>query len=278
MAATQDQINNTPKFTYEIDKLFQNAREFHKNNYLSVLLWGPTEAGKTYCALTFPGPIFYIDLDAGLGPNMKYVPDDKVVNRVDCLDMMDDQGNIEADDYKVFKVNPKQTLRKFDHILTVLGQIHGGTVVVDTVTSIDEWLQDMLDIEKPVAPGEKGRPIFDWKYVNNKYNWLMEKLKHVDANLVLISRSKSVYVNYKPTEAQQYDTRAGTEYHVSISVEFEKRVTQDTDGKVNVKRIAKFSKFRGQSLAKRYEVEDITYDKIKEILALPENAAIVAKA
>jgi len=269
--------SSTPKLSYNIDELFSDARSQAKSKNLSCLLYGPPEAGKTFLALMFPGPLYVLDLDSGVGPNLKYVSSEKSVKKIDCISIDDDQENIDSVDYDPFRVRPMNTLKKIDHAITVLQQIHGGTVIVDTITHVDQWLSALLNTEIPKQINEKGKeftPIFDWKYVNSKYNWLMEKLKNIDANLVLIARSKPIYINGKPTDQEEMDARRGTDYHVSIAIHMTKEVSQGSDGKVITKRISKFSKFRGNKLAKEYQEEDLTYDRIMEILNAPENTLV----
>ncbi len=261
---------------YDIDTLFQDAfAQQDKNPYISCIFWGVPEGGKTYTALTFPGPIAYIDLDGGLDPNLQYHRDKdgnptKEIKRIRCISLEDDKDNLaDPEKYEGFKVDPINTLRNFDVACTVLQQKTGGTVIVDTMTAYNDWLKALMEARIPKHKTPEGVEYvdqFDWKYVNSKWLWSWEKLKNIQANLVVIAKSKPVYQKREATDQLEADLRPNTGFQTSINVEFIKEVTQATDGKVSTVRKAKFNKFRGNKLGSTYTVEDLTYDKIMKIL------------
>jgi len=255
---------------YDIDTLFENAHaQQEKNPYISCIFWGPPESGKTYTALSFPGPIHYVDLDGGLDLNLKYYKD-KDIQRIRCISLDDDKENLaDPKDYDGFKVDPINTLRNFDVACTVLQQKKGGTVVVDTMTAYNEWLKALMTARIPKHINKEGQEYvdqFDWKYVNQKWLWSWEKLKNISANLVVTAKSKPVYQGRDITENIEADLRPNTGFQTAINVEFTKDVSQAQDGKVTTVRKAKFNKFRGNKLGSTYSIENLTYDKIMDIL------------
>ncbi len=254
---------------YNIDDLFEDAHaQQEKNPYISVSLWGPPESGKTYTALTFPGPIHYIDLDGGLDPNLPYFKD-KVVKRIRCISLEDDKENLaDPSKYDGFKVDPINTLRNFDVACTVLQKAKGGTVVLDTITAYNDWLKMLMNARIPKHTTPEGKEYvdqFDWKYVNQKWLWIWEKLKNIQANLVVIAKTKPVYQNREITDQVEPDWRGNTEFQTSVVVEHFKEISQE-GSKIIVTRKAKFSKFRGNKLGSTYTEENLRYDRIIEIL------------
>lgn len=254
---------------YDIDELFKDSHAAQeKSPYLSCILWGPEETGKTYTALTFPGPIYYLDLDGGLGPNLKYFKD-KQIRHVRMISLLDNSDTLAVDDpnYDPFKVDPINTCRNFDVAVSVAQKIKGGTVVVDTISAYNEWLKDLMNVHIPkhVKEGVEYVDQFDWKYVNNKWLWAWEKLKNIEANLVVIAKAKNVYQGRDMTDELEPDLRPNTGYQTSIRIEMKKKA-KTVDGKQSFVRTANFNKFRGTKLGSTYSVEDVTYDKILEIL------------
>ena len=255
---------------YDIDTLFEDAHaQQEKNPYISCIFWGPPEGGKTFTGLSFPGPIHYIDLDGGLDLNLKYYKD-KDIQRIRCISLEDDKENLaDPKNYDGFKVDPINSLRNFDVACTVLQQKKGGTVMVDTMTAYNEWLKALMTARIPKhinAVGKEYVDQFDWKYVNQKWLWSWEKLKNIQANLVVTAKSKPVYQGREITDNIEADLRPNTGFQTAINVEFTKDVSQASDGKVTTVRKAKFNKFRGNKLGSTYAVENLTYDKIMSIL------------
>lgn len=255
--------------SYDIDTLFEDSHAAQeKNPYLSCILWGPEETGKTYTALTFPGPIYYLDLDGGLTPNLKYFKD-KVIRRVRMISLLDNSDTLAVDDpnYDPFKVDPINTCRNFDVAVSVAQKLKGGTLIVDTISAYNEWLKDLMNVHIPkhVKDGKEYVYQFDWKYVNNKWLWAWEKLKNVQCNLVVIAKAKNVYQGRDMTDELEPDLRPNTGYQTSIRIEM-KKVPKTIDGKQQFVRVAQFNKFRGTKLSSSYSLEDVTYDKIMEIL------------
>lgn len=268
----ENKENNIPD--YDIDSLLKNAYEEQENNpYISCTFWGQPETGKTFTAMTFPGPVRFIDLDGGMLPNLKYFRDKegkptKEIQRVQCVSFKDDIVGQTDGEYDWKKVDPINTLKNFDVALSMFQQLEGGTIVIDTMTAYNDWLKMEMEARGPKKKTDAGVEYIDqidWKFVNQKWAWAWEKIKNLKTNVVVVAREAPVYQGRDITDKVKPDLRANSEYNVSITAQFFKKIEQ-VDNKVITKRIATFSKFRGNRLGSTYNVEDCTYDKIIAIL------------
>lgn len=259
--------------TYVIDNLITDAYDLIKDNpYIKCIFWGPPESGKTYCATTFPGPITYIDLDGGLTPNLKYLKDKdgnsiKEIKRITCVDMNDDITE-DPNEYSWKGVDPINTLRNFDAATSYIQSVKGGTVVVDTMSAYNEWLKMIMESRGPKKISKDGVEYIDqidWKFVNQRWQWSWEKLKNVNANLVVVAKEQFEYQGREPTGMMEPNLRAMSNYNVDIVAKFDK-VTEGSGADMKIKRVATFSKFRGNKFGTKAEIEDCTYDKIIEVL------------
>ncbi len=278
VATTDETITvgvESPDEEYDIDLLYEDAFARRKKSpYISCIFWGPNETGKTFTATTFPGNIDYLDLDGGLDANLKYLEDKdgnplKKITRWRCISLRDDKEMLEnPDKYEGFKVDPMYTLRNFDIAVTKLQNKEGGTVVVDTMTAYNDWLKMLFESRIPLsknAEGKEYRDQFDWKYVNQKWLWTWEKLKNIKANLVVVAKSKAIYQGRDITDQIEPDLRPNTGFQTSVIAEFKKQKGKKDDKPITI-RTASFSKFRGNALGSTYAIDNLTYDKIIEIL------------
>ncbi len=254
------------KMIYDIDTLFKDSHAAQSGTNISCTIIGPTNIGKTYMAMGFPGPLKIINLDYGITENMKFYPDKEITDQK-CTSFVD--AEIKQDDYKWDKVNPINSLKLVEAGLgALLREMHGGTVIIDSMTTINEWLKLLLDYKTAVEDRQTDGKIaiFDWKWVNQKWKWIWQLLKSIDANVVVLVRTKDVYENFKKVPNKvEADYRDGTKYEVSIEMEMYEDVDQ-VNGKVTSKRMTKFNKFRGVKMSKDYAVEDLNYEKLMEIL------------
>ena len=272
MSEQKEQIE---EIKYDIDTLFADAFEQKsKDPYISCIFWGPPESGKSYGAMTFPGPLIILDLDGGIRANLKYYKDKdgnptKKIKRIRCVSLKDDAVQPDDVEYDWKKVDPINTLRNFDVALSELQPFTGGTVIIDTMSAYNNWLRMEMEARGPKKISDKGVEYIDqidWKFVNQKWIWAWEKLKNIDANIVVVGQEKPVYQGREITDRVEPDLRTKPEYNVDIMAKFVKEVKQDPSGVVTVKRIAEFSKFRGNKFGCTHNIEDCTYDKIMEML------------
>ena len=254
------------KVTYDIDKLFKDKAEIVKAKGIKVLFWGSAGTGKTYTALTFPGPIHFIDTDGGVALNLKYTgtKEVKIAEIIESApnDLTDDKGKDVEDKYSYEAL---VSLEKFDAITKQLESIEGGTVVVDTITDIWSWIGTWLKVNTAAQVSKSGNEYlsrFAWGDANNRYDWIMKRLKKLNCNLVLIARSKDVYDGQgNITGKSKADAQKHSEYYVDMFVEFRKAVDPKT-GKLTTNRQSFITKCRGFDLINPM-IENCTYDKIQ---------------
>ncbi len=254
---------------FDIDSLYKDAHALKKDPKLSCIFYGPTGAGKTFTALTFPGPIYVINLDKGIRHNMKYVSEQKIVKTIDCLDIEATKDNLTKEDYNPWKINPLGSLKKFEYALLSLQNIHEGTVVIDTMTHVNDWLKMLLNLDYSRTDEKTKKEyisLFDWKYVNEKWSWLWELIKNIDANLVVTAKLTPEYAKDGSIISEVVDLRRGSEYQADIMVKFIKDVAQKEDGSVATRRHINFNKFRGNKMSKNYDIDDLTYDKLAKVV------------
>ncbi len=255
-----------PKLKYDIDTLFKDSHAASSGKNISCIIDGPSEIGKTFLAMDFPGPLKIINLDYGLTENLKYYLD-KEITDMKCTSFVD--AEVKLNDYKWDKVNPINSLKMVEAgLASLLKDMHGGTVIIDTMTTVNDWLKMLLDYKTDTEDRQTDGKIaiFDWKWVNMQWKWIWQLIKSIDANVVVLVRTKKIYKDFKETGKFEPDYRDGTKYEVSIEIELFEDIKQGADGKVTVKRMAKFNKFRGVNLRKDYLVENLSYAKLMEIL------------
>ena len=256
------------KVNYNIDELFKDASEIRSSIGIRCLFWGGTGVGKTYTALTFPGPICVIDTDGGVALNLKYVKDKKVtvVESYETITAPPvTQSGEELEE--PFDVDPLINLEKFDAITKKIVEekkFEGGTIVVDTITDIWSWIGTWLKHKTATQTSKSGNEYmsrFAWGDANNRYDWIMKRLKSLNCNLVLIARSKPIYDSSgNVTAKKQADAQKKTEYYMDFFIEMRKI---SKEGKIE--RSAVIEKSRGVDIIDPI-VKDLSYAKLKELI------------
>ena len=266
MKAGSENVESTKKINYDIDKLFIKAEELEKVKGLRCELWGKSGVGKTFAALSFPKPIYYIDTDGGVTLNMKYYKG-KDVKILECYETLD---TVSGDDNQPFDVDPIKSLEKFDYATKALADNEGltGTVVIDTITDIWSWIGTWLNRKTEKSVSSKGTEYmsrFAWGDANNRYDWLMKRLKKMNTNLVVVSRAKSVYdSNGNITAQEQADAQKRTDYYMDFVINMKQRF-EKVNGKTSSKRVGVVNKSRGLNLSDPI-IEDFSYDKLKKLI------------
>ena len=249
---TMDKIN------YNIDDYFKNANDLQKTKGLHVLLWGGSGVGKTYCSMTFPGPIYMIDTDGGIVSNLKYF--DKDIKVFECSEANTEQPK-GKDTIEPFDVDPLVSIEKFDTVTKVLADLNPtGTVVIDTITDIWGWISTWLNHKTEKQTSKSGSEYmsrFAWGDANNRYDWIMKRLKGLQTNVVLLARAKTVFDSTGNVTAEQKpDAQKRTEYYMDYCIQMSKTISGG-----DLTRIANVTKSRGADL-KNPRITDLSYDKI----------------
>ena len=114
-----------------------------KYDVMDVLVYGPSNSGKTYFACTCPEPIVILDTEGRANLTKKYQFPNKNIEVVELLevkeefipkslsDAIDISGTIDKITQEIIRLNRKAKS----------GEIKGGTVVIDSLTDIWSWAQ-----------------------------------------------------------------------------------------------------------------------------------------
>ncbi len=259
------------KVNYNIDELFTDSETINKTKGIKCLLWGSSGVGKTFAAMTFPQPLYVIDTDGGIANNLKYFKEKKI-KIAECYETITEAPTTAAGDSIVepFNVDPVSSLEKFDTITKALSlskDIEGGTIIVDTITDIWSWIGTWLNYKTTKQTSKTGGEYmsrFAWGDANNRYDWIMKRLKKINCNLVMIARSKAVYdPSGNITSENKADAQKKTEYYMDYFIEMKKKF-KEVDGKMVAERVALISKSRGLELSNPM-VSDFNYNKLKEL-------------
>ena len=181
----------------EINNLLDNMQPVDKiNKKPDVLVYGDTNAGKTFFSMTCPEPIFVIDTERRADKTKKYHYPNKDIrvfnpvviktNYVDDEDAIDYASSI--DNITNFLVAMNQKIQE--------GKIKEGTLVVDSLTDIWKWVQEwaMVRLAKKGRVDKdllKIKNQFDWGVPNGKNARLMDLFKNVTSQgLVFVGTSR----------------------------------------------------------------------------------------
>lgn len=260
------------KVTYDIDSLFKDSKEIISSQRLHCLFWGGPGVGKTYAGLTFPSPIYVIDTDGGTALNLKYFKDKKIVV-IEAYEAVTNPATTAGGSTldAPFDVDPLINLEKFDAItkrLSEMPEVKGGTIIIDTITDIWSWIGTWLSHKtaKQVSKGgSEYMSRFAWGDANNRYDWIMKRLKQLDANLVLIARSKAVYDSTgNITSENKADAQKNTASYVDFFVELKKTFNKTNEG-MKTERVAVITKSRGMDITDPL-VKDFSYQKLRSLI------------
>ena len=95
------------------------------------------EVGKTHFALTFPEPVYVVDTDLGVAPLLakpEFRGKDIRIYDAVKLDLENDE------------VDPIGSLDMLEKALTALRDVKYGTIVIDTITDIWQWILSLIHI------------------------------------------------------------------------------------------------------------------------------------
>ena len=90
--------------------LFTPIKEVNQRRGLKVMIWGDTECGKTYFALSFPEPIYVISTEFGVSQLQHHFPD-KDIRIMECSEPYTETPG-KADEDEPFAIDPVRSLEK----------------------------------------------------------------------------------------------------------------------------------------------------------------------
>ena len=135
------------------EQFWKKPTEIIHKTGLKVLAWGEPEVGKTHFALTFPEPVYVVDTDLGVAPLLaKPEFRDKDIRIYDAVKL-----DLEKDE-----VDPIGSLEMLEKALTALRDVKYGTIVIDTITDIWQWIGAWLEVVA-TRRTQTGQPYqFEW--------------------------------------------------------------------------------------------------------------------
>jgi len=245
----------------KMEDYWHKPEDIVQKSGLKALIYGEPEVGKTHFALTFPDPIYVVDTEFGLAPLLqKDLFKDKEIRVFEACVL----------DTKTVEVDPIKSIEALERALSALSTLQRGTVVIDSISDVWQWLQAWLEVvaSKKTSTGQPYR--FEYGKANMRYRKLI---------LRLIAQPINVVLTAKVTE--KYDS-SGNPMGVYVP-----RAQKDTSHMVDV---VLYAKKEFDPIAKRWkyastltkcrfqrgfeaELEDVTYDKL--IALLKEQLGVV---
>lgn len=232
---------------------FKPAKEGVKRSGLKIGIHGPPEAGKTHFIMTAPEPVYIIDLESGAMQTW-----DKPLFRkrdIRIYDVLVEEGI----------KTPSEYLKAVERVLDSLEDVEVGTIAIDPVTQLWDWLRFWLRSAPNVRRDKLGKPYqFEWDLANERFNVIIMKLLATKANVILSAHSHQAYEDGKPlygvlTPAWQKKTPFWLDLEIAIGKRFNAQTKKWSY-------VATIEKCRYQR-AFNMEIEDITWNKLVEALS-----------
>lgn len=233
-----------------------------------TLLYGDSGTGKTYTALTFPEPIFFIDTE-NRAINTKHLFKDKKIKIVEPAQLKKEISKSMDDIFdEVASINnlTSELSNYIDKIYK--GEIKGGTIVIDSVSDIWSWIQSWMYDRLSKLQTKSGQfrasddlmsvtSQIDWKVANNKHEGTIRILRSLipyGVNIVFTAKEKSVpeYATKTPSNKEKIRCQKDIPFSSDLIFNLIKQ-----DGKY----LAKCEKL-GIKEDTNITIEKLTYDKI----------------
>lgn len=260
-------LNATPPKSEvpKTDALFQNIDDVEEGEGLKCIVYGKPETGKTFFALTFPGPIYVISTEFGVKKLRHHFPG-KDIKLLECNvpfaeKPTDRKGNVID---TPFNTDPETSLKRIEAASFALEKIKGGTVIIDSASDIWSWLSLYLGNvgERSVSKktGEEFIKGTEWAKINEAFRILVNRFNSLPCHLVICCREKQDMEGNVGIKASK-----DIDHFVDISIHLEKvqRSIPGQEGKFTYIREGTIQKCRYQSL-NNLQIQDITFDKLKE--------------
>jgi len=270
MAPEQIQIEK-PK---TIQDLFTPLEQAQQRRGIKALFWGPWGTGKTYAALSFPEPIYVLSTEDGVAPLAHHFKG-KDIKIVECAKPYTEKPILKSTGQELDEpavMDPVESLAAFEEGCNMLQNVEKGTIVVDSVSDIWEWLGTWLKYNAAKSVSKSSGKEFmmqtEWALANSKYKVLLFKLMTRPCNVVFTARSANLYdAAGQQTMQQKASTQKNTQYWIDISAEFKKIPMPEAPGSTKLiqKRVATIDKCRFGDVPNPV-IPDLTYQKLKESL------------
>ena len=254
-----------------IEDLFTPIEQAQQRRGVKAFFWGEWKTGKSYAGLTFPGPVYVIDTEGGVAPLAQHFKG-KEIFIYNCAEPFAEPPKFKhsgQEDDKPFAVDPVKSLAKVEKATIALSKVQGGTVIIDSVSDIWEWIQSWLKYNAKYSQSAKSGKEFmmqtEWQHANAMYRVLLDRLLTRPVNVVLTSRSAPVYQDGQITQMSKAKAQANTQYWVDTIVKFSRIPMPEAPNstKMTMKRVATIESSRYGDPANPV-IEDFTYEKLKE--------------
>ena len=257
----------------KVPDLFTPIKQANVRRGLKVMIWGDTEVGKSYFALSFPEPIYVISTEFGVSQLQHHYPD-KDIRIMECSEPYTDKPNKSSEE-EPFAIDPVRSLEKVELATEALKDVTKGTIVIDSISDIWAWLGMWLHYNAQTSTSKKSGKEFmmrtEWQHANAKYRWLVMRLLSRPCHVVFTSRAGAVYDSNGNITAQTKAKAQGeSAYYVDVYIKAAKRpMPIEENGKTTsrmvTKRMATIEKCRFQSV-NNMQVEDLTFEKLQTSL------------
>jgi len=257
------------------DALFVPLKDAAKRRGLKMLIWGPTYTAKTHIALSCPEPVYVISTEHGTTQLLQQFPN-KDIRVMECAEAytdapVDAAGKVHDDP---FEVDPVISLEKVAQATEALKDITEGTIVIDSLTDIWKWLGSWLQYNAKKKQSKTGGEYMmrtEWSIANDRYRWMIMRLLSRPCNVVVTSRSGNIYdAQGNMTSSTKADGQKQTPYFFDIIIHTTRSLAKDATGKPvpggKMKRVAILEKVRHMDMDENLQIEDCTFDKLKEKL------------
>ena len=253
--------------------MFTPIKEVNKRRGLKCMIWGDTEVGKSFFALSFPEPIYVISTEFGVSQLQHHFPN-KDIRIMECSEPYTDAPG-KADENEPFAIDPVRSLEKVELATEALKDVTKGTIVIDSVSDIWSWLGMWLHYNAQTSTSKKSGKEFmmrtEWQHANAKYRWLIMRLLSRPCHVVFTSRSGAVYdANGNLTAQTKAKAQGESAYYVDVYIKAQKRpMPVEENGKATsrmvTKRMATVEKCRFNAV-NNLQVENLTFDTLKTSL------------
>ena len=154
------------------------------------------EGGKTHLALTFPEPIYYINLDQGMQELLKNFLDKQIFEvrvHAETSLLVNSLDDFLSNEYK-------EMMAAYREALEALRKIEAGTIIFDTFTQarslITHYWLSKIRKERVASGGRDETFQYDYEDANNDTGGIIRDVYDVPGvNLVLVHRAAPVYDN-----------------------------------------------------------------------------------
>lgn len=272
-AALNNTVDSSLEKAPDMKDLFKPIDEVEEGEGLKILIFGKAETGKTFFALSCPGPINVISTEFGVKKLRHHFPD-KEINLVECnipfaKKPRDRKGQLID---TPFNVDPETSLKRIEDASFALEQIRGGTVVFDSGSDLWGWLTLYLGNVGERGYSKKTGEEFikgsEWAKINEAFRVLINRFNSLPCHLVVTAREKEDMAGLAT-----YKTARDADHFFDLVIHNEK-IAQKIPGQEG-----KYTQFRQGSITKcRYQslnnltIPDITFEKLKkEVLGVAPN-------